>query len=390
MARISEFEQKDVDTVEIAISADEFARLGSATDPLNLNLSYYDRNGDEVGSVAISTDPADWTLDADTGEYFLTIDTTVLGNHNGDYQGLVLSSENAVGPDTVETAIMVATFGDANAATFAGTVASSSFVPVGTVFTAVEQDVIVGTGTGATVRWDAPDIDTPVVSRVDGLGDTGTAPPVCFTTGTLIETATGLMPVEHLRVGMRIRTQDNGFQTLRWAGHRKIGERELKANPKLRPVLIQAGALGDGLPRRDMRLSRQHRILICSQVAFRMFGTYELLVPAIKLQDIHGISVCETSREVTYFHLLFDQHEVVFAENAPVESLLIAEESIKSLTFQAQAEIEQLFPEVFRGKFTMKPARKIPNAARTMTLIDRLTKNGKSVHGQFSAFRLAG
>ena len=48
-----------------------------------------------------------------------------------------------------------------------------------------------------------------------------------------------------------------------------------------------------------------------------MFGTRESLIAAVKLTDLPGISIDTQCAAVTYIHLLFDQHEVIYANGAP-------------------------------------------------------------------------
>ena len=112
---------------------------------------------------------------------------------------------------------------------------------------------------------------------------------LCFTPGSLVDTATGLQRVEDLRPGDLVRTRDRGLQPLRWASRRDLDADMLTALPHLAPVLIRKGALGGGLPTRDMMLSPQHRVLYRSAKAAAMFGTAEVLLPAIALVGCPGI-----------------------------------------------------------------------------------------------------
>ena len=160
----------------------------------------------------------------------------------------------------------------------------------------------------------------------------------CFTVGTLISTPLGKRPIEQLNVGDEVITKDNGPQVIRW-----LGQRTVAAKGKLAPVRICAGAIGAGIPSRDMLVSRQHRMLLSSRIAERMFGTHEVLVPAIKLTELPGIYVDETLQEVTYLHIKTDQHDILFAEEAPTESLFIGQHAEQALGSEAITEIFDLF-----------------------------------------------
>lgn len=65
---------------------------------------------------------------------------------------------------------------------------------------------------------------------------------------------------------------------------------------------ISAGALGKGIPHRDLLLSRQHRVLIRWRLVERMFHLDEALVPANKLVGQPGIAIDESLPAVHYFH----------------------------------------------------------------------------------------
>ena len=102
----------------------------------------------------------------------------------------------------------------------------------------------------------------------------------CFTSGTQIETPNGPRAVETLSVGDEVLTLDHGPQHIRWIGTRHLSRDDLIAKHKLLPVRIKAGALGNGLPHRDLLVSPQHRMLVRSAIAVRMFDAKEVLVPA--------------------------------------------------------------------------------------------------------------
>lgn len=206
--------------------------------------------------------------------------------------------------------------------------------------------------------------------------ETGTGFP-CFTRDTLISGPRGQIRIQDLKIGDVVRTVGNGSSSIRWIGRRRFDATALRDNPRLFPVRIVAGALGQGLPSRDLLVSRQHRMLVQSQIAQRMFGATEVLVPAIKLTSLPGIFVDEKVESIEYFHLLFDRHQVIWAENAPTESLFTGPEALKSLSDEARQEIFGIFPELSEMTHSADPARMIPCGKLQKQLVARHLKNNK-------------
>lgn len=204
---------------------------------------------------------------------------------------------------------------------------------------------------------------------------------VCFASGTLIATETGARSVEDLIAGDRLVTKSDDLQPLILNMSRRLSAKDLQDNPKLRPVRISAGALGKGMPSRDLLVSRQHRMLISSKIAMRMFGKPEVLISAIKLTDLPGIYIDESVTSVTYHHLLMESHQVIFAENAPAESLLTGEEALQTLAPEALEELQALFPELKEMK-SDAPASLIPSAKNQKRLVARHGQNRQPLHSR--------
>ena len=77
-----------------------------------------------------------------------------------------------------------------------------------------------------------------------------------------------------------------------------------------RPVRIDAGALGDNQPVRDLLLSPEHALWL--QASW---------VPARDL--INGATIRQEARShVEYFHVELDSHDILLAEGIPAESYL--------------------------------------------------------------------
>ncbi|MCB6179513.1 Hint domain-containing protein [Rhodobacter sp. Har01] len=220
-----------------------------------------------------------------------------------------------------------------------------------------EIDVLDLTGMGPlSISYEPGNPENGVVTFYNGLGQiTGTMSfsnietvVPCFTPGTRIACEGGERLVESLRPGDRVMTRDNGLQVLRWAGCKRLTRDELVADPRLQPVQIGAGALGDGLPLRDMRVSRQHRMLVTGARAELFFGSDEVLVRAEHLVGQPGIvNVVET--EVTYVHLLFDRHEVVLSDGAWSESFQPGDRTLAGMDDDARDELFRLFPDIAAG-----------------------------------------
>jgi Ca2+-binding RTX toxin-like protein len=201
---------------------------------------------------------------------------------------------------------------------------------------------------------------------------------ICFARGSLITTARGDVPVQALRLGDMILTADRGYQPLRWLAARRLSADDLTEAPNLRPIRIRARALGNGLPRRDLTVSPQHRILVRSKVAERMFGNPEVLMAAKHLLALDGVEVVNDGAGVEYWHLMCDRHEVIFAEGMESETLFTGAEAMAAIPKECRDELFQLFPDIAtHSSKTSIAARPLPKGAACRQLVHRHILNGK-------------
>lgn len=198
---------------------------------------------------------------------------------------------------------------------------------------------------------------------------------ICFARGTVIATDRGLIAVEDLLAGDLVQTRDNGLQVIRWIGCSRL--RHLTRVPHLAPIRIKAGALGDNVPSADLLVSPQHRVLVRSNIAQKMFGTDEVLVAAKQLLQIDGIDIADDLAEVEYFHILFDQHEIVFSNGAETESLYTGPMALAGVGSAALEEIFAIFPELRDRDYTPEPARVLASGRMGRKLAVRHNQNGK-------------
>ncbi len=171
----------------------------------------------------------------------------------------------------------------------------------------------------------------------------------CFTPGTMISTRGGELRVEDLAVGDLVLTRDNGYQPIQWLGRRDLSADELRATPKYNPIRIAAGALGQGLPRQDMLVSPQHRVLVANARAELLFAEHEVLVAAKHLTDLQGIDRI-TPQGVSYIHFMFENHEIVLSDGAWTESFQPGLGSLAGLLDAQRDEILELFPALRQGE----------------------------------------
>jgi len=151
----------------------------------------------------------------------------------------------------------------------------------------------------------APEEFAPVENISAALGAT-----TGFFRSTLIATPHGPTPIEALRQGSLV-TTPSGTQPVLWVGHNHVSPRFADPLRDL-PVHIAAGALGGGLPQRDLMLAPGHAVLLDG-----------VLVPARAL--VNGSSIRQETalpERFTYYHLELAGHELLTAEGVPAESFV--------------------------------------------------------------------
>lgn len=138
---------------------------------------------------------------------------------------------------------------------------------------------------------------------------------VSFTAGTMITLANGAQkPVEDLAVGDRILTRDDGPQPIRW-----IGQQTVRAVGAFAPICIREGVLNNT---RDLLVSPDHRLFIYQRRDHLGAGRSELLVRARHL--VNGDTVARRAGGfVDYYQMLFDTHQIIYAEGIAAESMLV-------------------------------------------------------------------
>jgi hypothetical protein len=199
----------------------------------------------------------------------------------------------------------------------------------------------------------APSLPLTPILQVNE-GDTFDAP--CFLSGTMIATPEGATPVETLRIGDTILTAAGAPVAVKWIGHRSVAARFSPAD-RLLPVRIRAGALGEGLPRRDLQVTADHALLLDG-----------VLVTAGALVGAMGIStvpLSELGGGYTVYHIETEAHEIILAEGVPAETYI---DYVGRQAFENHGEYLALYgedrtiPEMAQPRVTS--ARQLPPELR--------------------------
>ena len=132
----------------------------------------------------------------------------------------------------------------------------------------------------------------------------------CYRRGTRILTTRGDVAIERLQIGDLVVTASGARRPIRWLGHRRVTCARHPDPAALWPIRIQAGALAEGVPIRDLWVSPGHSMLID-----------QVLIQALAIVNDATIEQVP-SASVEYWHLELDGHDLVIAEGAAAESYL--------------------------------------------------------------------
>jgi hypothetical protein len=146
---------------------------------------------------------------------------------------------------------------------------------------------------------------------------------------------------------------------VRWLGRQTIST---IFSDKLRvlPIRIKEGALSANIPCRDLLVSPDHAIFLDG-----------VLVQASAL--VNGVSIVREHNVptvFTYYHVELDEHSLIIADGAPVESFI---DNVDRLGFNNWSEHERLYPNgktVAELPFARAKAyRQVPKALRDMLFL---------------------
>jgi hypothetical protein len=183
--------------------------------------------------------------------------------------------------------------------------------------------LLVSSSRRASAHWGDDNCD----DRGGRAGD-----PACFLRGTRLEVYEGEVRIEELEIGVRVKAHRGGYLPVKWIGRRHYKYVAGSIWPKdLLPVRIGRKALDGETPHSDLYVSPKHRLYIDG-----------VLIPAGHL--INDVSIVQTMPEgvedIEYYHVELETHEVVYAEGAAVETMLVTSDDE---SFDNFSEYERLY-----------------------------------------------
>ena len=145
------------------------------------------------------------------------------------------------------------------------------------------------------------------------------AMPPALPSGCAVATGDGEATVEELAAGQTVLTESGPSRVIELRRHRLSGAR-LAATPELRPMRLRAGALGGGLPRRDLLLGPAHRLRLRHPAARLLWGTEAAIVAAGDLDGWPGIRREPAAHGFDFVELRLERAGLVEAEGVACES----------------------------------------------------------------------
>jgi len=196
---------------------------------------------------------------------------------------------------------------------------------------------------GDTLTFDSADLSIVITDH-------------CFAPDTEISTPGGTALVQDLGIGDDILTADGRTVAVKWIGRQAVSKL-FGMSIRREPVRIATGALGDGLPVKDLTVSADHGMILDDLVvnaSALVNGTTVAFVPMAELSD-----------DFTYYHIETEAHDVILANGAISETYL---DIPGRKAFDNYAEyldlygVERIIPEMDRPRISSQ--RLLPEALR--------------------------
>ena len=138
-----------------------------------------------------------------------------------------------------------------------------------------------------------------------------------FCSGTKLMTLRGEVPVESVRAGdtaLTLSGVEAPLKPVTRVRHRRVDLNRHAAAMLAAPVRVRAGAIEDGVPLRDLRVSPDHALSVEDDTGRRV------LIPALYLANGATILREPASGAVTYVTVSLERHDILMGDGMAAES----------------------------------------------------------------------
>jgi len=177
---------------------------------------------------------------------------------------------------------------------------------------------------------------------------------ICFCKDTDILTPEGYKKVETLKAGDLVLNDDGAAVPILWFGQSDASVADMQRDPTRRPIRIHAHSIKPGIPHADLYVSAQHRVVLESAWAELYFGEPSVMVAAKHMVGTTAEQVMP-DEDVTYYHILLEQHDVLVSNALVTESFQPSLRSFNGITPQMRESLSDAIPPNLLQAFFQRP-----------------------------------
>ncbi|MEO9820246.1 MAG: Hint domain-containing protein [Paracoccaceae bacterium] len=135
-----------------------------------------------------------------------------------------------------------------------------------------------------------------------------------LTSGAMVVTRNGEIPVEWLETSDEVLTRDRGFEKVLWINRVKLERESFRDRPDYAPVTIPAGRIDSQFPMYDVTASPDQLVMVNSPMAERDYWSTEVLVPARALGTQAVVDDMRWSSRAIYTQIMLSTHEAIIVD----------------------------------------------------------------------------
>ena len=135
-----------------------------------------------------------------------------------------------------------------------------------------------------------------------------------LTSGAMVVTRNGEVPVEWLETSDEVLTRDRGFEKILWINRVKLERDNFRERPEYAPVTIPADRMDNKFPTHQITMSPDQLVMVRSPLAERDYWSTEVLVPASALGSQADVNDMRWSSRAIYTQIMLPTHEAIIVD----------------------------------------------------------------------------